>query len=104
MDKLQDVPLGNDIKIEFALTACGFSMDDDDFLVRAYVTQKKIVEKFKRDLRRNDNNGKYIFTFSADEVGLGVCVFEAVAYVPDEDFDDGFRTEIDRKNVCRVIR
>ena len=104
MDKLQDVPIGNDIKMEFALTACGFSMQDDDFTVRAYVSRKKVVEKDKRDLPVNENNGKYIFAFNSEDVGVGICIFEAVAYVPDDDFDDGFRTEIVRQNICRVIR
>jgi len=103
MAALPEIPYGSDIKVELNATACGFTMDDDDFYVNLYVSPKNKHTIPKADMKKNLENGKYIFTAHTADIGVGYYTMETVATVPDTDFAEGIRIEIERQRICRVI-
>ena len=42
------------------------------------------------------------FTLDTAELGTGDYIVTTIAYVPDEDFDDGLRTEVQKQLLCSV--
>lgn len=91
---------GTELKFLLEITSEGFSMDDDDF--------KVIIKNIKneKEIRKEDmlltENEKYIFTVDTAELGTGEYWLTTVAYVPDTDFDDGIRTEVQKQLLCVV--
>lgn len=95
--------VGTELKFKIDIEAEGFSMVDDDFNI---VVQKRNVKKVfnKADLRK-DGEGNYYVCFDTAEFGPGTVSAVATAYVPDSDFEDGFRTEVyamDLVNINKV--
>ena len=84
----------SEVKFAFSLTADGFSMDDDDFKV-VIQGSKSSVTLAKADCF-DDGAGNWFFAFDSAEVGQGQPTGIFTAYVPDADFPDGFRTEVDK--------
>ena len=93
---------GTDLKYLLKIESEGFSMDDDDFKVilrNSFGTKKVEIEKSQM-LKSGDDG--YIFTFSTDDVGTNEIIMTTIAYVPDSDFDDGIRTEVERFVLCII--
>lgn len=93
---------GTDLKYLLKIEAEGFSMDDDDFKVilrNSFGTKKVEIEKSQM-LKSGDDG--YIFTFSTDDVGTNEIIMTTIAYVPDSDFEDGIRTEVERFVLCII--
>lgn len=68
---------------------------DYDFSVKAYSNKRArlIIPKSECLLVDNDN---FIVRVDTSAIGLGRITLEVTAYVPDNDFPDGLRTEIAR--------
>jgi len=45
---------------------------------------------------------EYLFTIDTKELGTGDYTVYTIAYVPDEDFDDGIRREVTKQILCTV--
>ena len=84
--------IGEELKYLVQLTASGFSMADDDFKIEVSCgSQKKTYEKSDLIV---DGQGKYYLAIDTSDFRKGDLYATVTAYVPDEDFDDGVRTEM----------
>lgn len=92
--------IGSELKYAIEITAQGFSMDDDDFTVYIMKGRNIVKEYAKSDLKVE--NGTYLLCINTEEVGLGSFDVAAKAEVPDDHFEDGFRTEIERVQAFSV--
>lgn len=87
------VYLGTELKFAITITAGGFNMEEDDFnVVFKNTTNGNKVELAKEDLV-NDGELYYALVNTA-ALGIGYVNVVTTAYVPDADFDDGLRTEV----------
>ena len=93
---------GTDLKYLLKIESEVFSMDDNDFKVilrNSFGTKKVDIEK--RQMLKSGDDG-YIFTFSTNDVGTSEIIMTTIAYVPDSDFEDGVRTEVERFVLCII--
>lgn len=89
------VYIGTEIKLNINIGPLGdMTMDDYDFKVELYCSPAKIVIKEKRGMVRSDGSN-YIACIDTKEVGPGRLKGKVTAWIPDGDFDDQLRTEID---------
>lgn len=92
--------LGTELKFLINIEAGGFSMANDDFtVILRQGSKKKILEK--SDLARDSEDNFYI-CFDSSEFGVGMIQAIVMAYVPDDDFPDGTRTEVYLMNLVNV--
>lgn len=92
---------GSERKFMLEIDAPGFSMHDDDFTVilKQNTTEKvfpkgDIIEESYMD--QGVERYRYYLCFDTSIFGRGPVDCIVYAYVPDSDFPDGFRTEIDK--------
>lgn len=99
-DTIKKIYLGTELKFQVDIESDGFSMADDDFNV--VIKNKKIEKTIKKEDMLVTAEEKYIFTLDTAEFGAGEYIIITTAYVPDEDFDDGLRTEVTKQTLCVV--
>lgn len=92
---------GTELKYMLNIEAQGFSMDDDDFEVTLISNRKRVT--IKKDEMVIDEQGHFLFCFDTELLGTGDIILEITAYVPDDDFPDGLRTEKNKMMLCRVL-
>jgi len=85
--------LGTELKYKVTITASGFSMDDDDWSVT--ISRGKISKSFPKSECIHGEDGWYV-CFDTSELGAGQYIATITALVPDDDFPDGFRTEVQK--------
>ena len=91
---------GTELKFILDIQSEGFSMADDDFKVVIKNTKKSVtIPKADMILDENEN---YLFTVDTGFMGTGEYWITTIAYVPDDDFDDGLRTEVQKQLLCVV--
>lgn len=96
-----EVFLGTELKLNVNIEPLGaVTMDDFDFEVEAYCNPSKSLVILKKDSIRVDENN-YIVRVDTNKVGLGYLKCKVTANIPDTDFSDGRRTEVD--SVCTGI-
>lgn len=86
---------GTEVKLNVNIEPVGeLTMDDYDFelTIMAQWPQKKVVVKKDQAIRVDENN--YIITIDTKDIGTGKVTGKIVAYLPDDDFKDGYRTEV----------
>ena len=89
-----NVFLGTELKLNISITRMGdTTMDDYDFSIEAYCSQKRVVTKKKNELIRVDSDNYVALVDSAD-LGAGELKCKIYAHIPDSDFEDGTRTEV----------
>ena len=93
---------GTELKYQLDITCEGFDMLQDDFkvIVKTGTNREVTITKGEMILTEND---KFIFTIDTAILGTGKYYLTVVAYVPDEDFDDGLRTEVMKETLCEVM-
>lgn len=92
--------LGTELKFALEIEAEGFDMLEDDFKVIINNMQKSVViEKGEMILTEND---EFLFTLPTETLGTGDYYLTTVAQVPDADFDDGYRQEVQKTFLCKV--
>ena len=91
---------GTELKFTLDIQSEGFDMADDDFKVVIKNT-KSSVEILKSDMILTEDE-KYLFTIDTGVMGTGEYWISIFAYVPDDDFDDGLRTEVQKQLLCVV--
>lgn len=85
---------GTEIKINVHFDKiCRYSMSDVDFSCQFYVQRKFVVEISKDKMIKVDDDN-YVAVFDTSLIGPGEIKLRVTAYIPDDDCDDGFRTEI----------
>lgn len=92
---------GTELKFLLDIQSDGFSMVNDDFKVTIKNATKKEVTIDKSEMIVTDED-KFLFTIDTALLGTGEYYITTTAYVPDEDFDDGFRTEVQKSLLCVV--
>lgn len=91
---------GTELKFVLDIDIEGFSMDSDDFKVTIKNTKNEItIPKSEMLLTEND---EWLFTVDTAQMGTGDYYVIVTAYVPDTDFEDGLRTEVQKQLLCVV--
>ena len=93
---------GEEGKFLVAISHEGFDINRDDFAIKLSwgLSDKKMMIK-KEDMTEGDF-GTYLFMF--DTVGMiGAVTAECIYYIPDDNFPDGLRTEVDRQVLAFVV-
>ena len=85
--------LGTRLKYVLEIEASGFSMDTDNFCVDL-IRGPKVIHLEKGELEYDDEN--WYVCFDTNELGPGIITAKVTAYVPDTDFADGIRTEVQK--------
>lgn len=91
---------GTELKFSLEIESDGFSMQDDDFKV--VIKNMKHEKEIRKEDMLLDGEEHYIFTIDTAEFGTGDYWALVYAYVPDADFDDGIRTEVQKSKLCTV--
>lgn len=86
--------IGEELKYAVTIAADGFDMQTDDFEIIVKCKSKKRVYK-KSDLLY-DEHGTFHIAIDTNFFPAGDLYAITYAYVPDDDFPDGRRTEVDQ--------
>ena len=103
MEELKNVYKGTELKFILTIDADGFSMVDDDFKIRLSTNDGRKYIEITKEQMAVDEDDNYIFMFDTSCLGTGIVTMTTFAYVPDEDFDDNLRTEVDKIAICRIM-
>jgi len=95
--------LGTDLKVLIEMEAPGFSMEDDDWEV-LLKSGGKTLKTFPKDECIEDEEGKFYICVRATDLKTGTIDIVFHALVPDEDWDDGIRNEVDKKVLAQIIK
>ena len=88
--------LGTQLKINIHIDEIdGYTMNDMDFECEFYISPNKTFTTLKKDMIKVDNEN-YIAIVNSEEIGIGKVMVKVTAYVPDGDFENGFRKEVGR--------
>lgn len=90
---------GSDIKVKVELVCEGFDMDLNEWSVTVYHGGKKAHTYAKADCARDYDGGWYCFISRSHLKKNGVLTLVATAEVPDTDFPDGIRHEVDKVQI-----
>lgn len=88
---------GTDLKFLINIECSGFSMDDDDFYC-VVTCGKSEVTIPKAEMAIGDDG--FLMTVKTDGMSCSAMYLTVHAFVPDEDFADGYREEIERAKLC----
>lgn len=92
--------LGTELKFKITIEAQGFSMVDNDFTVEIVRGNKR--KMFAKEDLVYDGEGNYYVCFDTAEFGAGAVYAIVTAFVPDTDFGDMFRTEVQKVNLLTI--
>ena len=92
--------VGTGLKFAITITAEGFSQEDDDWKV-IFQCGRKTIEVTKADASIGEDDTFYV-NVDTSLLGAGTLTAITYAYVPDEDWDGGFRTEVDKQELLYV--
>lgn len=86
---------GTELKLNIGIEPVGgLTMDEYDFTVEVYCFQNKAIKYSKADAIRVDANN-YMVLVDTTSTGVGELKCKVTAQIPDGDFKDGIRTEIE---------
>jgi hypothetical protein len=88
--------LGTEFKLNIHLEPIeGLRMFDYDFNAEIYTNTDRRVVIPKSKMRMSDEDNYICMVESSDaiRIGRGLVMVDVVAYIPDDDFYDGLRTE-----------
>ena len=95
--------LGTEFKINVHVEPIdGLHMSDYDFTCRFYIDTNRNVEISKSEMIRMDDDN-YIACIDSSKLGVGTIMMRIIAQIPDADFPDGLRTEIETISTGLVI-
>lgn len=87
--------LGSEIKLNISIEPIeGMTMDNYNFQVEMFTSPKRKVTVQKSELIRIDSDN-YLLILDTSELGAGNLMCKVTAYIPDGDFEDQLRTEVD---------
>lgn len=93
--------LGTEFKINVHVEPIdGLHMSDYDFTCRFYIYS--YVELTKNEMIKVDDDN-YIACIDSSKLGVGTIMMRIIAQIPDADFPDGLRTEIETISTGLVI-
>ena len=87
--------IGTELKINVQLDRLdGYRMSDIDFFCDFYVyTNRKVVLKKEEMIKADDDN--YVACVDSAKLGVGKVMCRVTAYIPDADFEEGIRKEVE---------
>ena len=86
---------GTELKINVNVEPIdGFHMSGYDFICRFYIYANRYVELSKDAMIKVDDDN-YIACIDSAALGVGLVMMRITAYIPDTDFPDGLRTEVE---------
>lgn len=96
--------IGTEVKYLIEIEAAGFDMATDDFTVTIrWGNKEKTFEKSELIEETDEQMNKHYYVcFDTADFGPGNLTCIVRAYVPDTDFPDGYRTEVDKFNFITV--
>lgn len=96
------VQQGEEVKFQITINHQNFIMNEDNFRVKLTwsMLNKELV--ITKDQMISNENDEWFFMFPTDKM-LGRVKAECSFDVPDTDYPDGFRTEVDRQCILVVI-
>ena len=87
--------LGTELKLIISVDEIdGMSMSDYEFSCTFFTYKNRTVVVSKSEMTKVDN-GHYIATLDTLKVGAGNLKMKFEAEIPDSDFSDGFRREVE---------
>ena len=95
---------GEDLKLKIELKAEGFDIDRDSYklvLKRGSTTVDIENEEIAKD---GEDHFLCLKANRLEQLGVGDVYLVAYAYVPDEHFQDGIRTEIDKQLLTKIVK
>ena len=93
--------IGKELKYAVEITAPGFSIEEDNFKI-VLQCGKTQVELTRPDVIISEDGVRYIAIDTTWFPKGGTLYAITYAYVPDNDFPDGFRTEIDLQKLTTL--
>lgn len=95
--------LGTELKLKVNISPIdGIPLSDCDFYCIFFVSSAKKVEVHKSKMTKiNDDN--YMVLLNSKDLGVGTIKMTIKVLVPDADFNDGYRTEIETINTGITI-
>lgn len=95
--------LGTEFKINVHVEPIdGLHMSDYDFTCRFYIYTNRNVNISKSEMIRVDDDN-YIACIDSSKLGVGTIMMRITAQIPDADFPDGLRTEIETISTGLII-
>ena len=88
--------VGTGLKFAVTITAEGFDQGEDDWKV-VFQCGRNTIELTKADMVVEGED--FIATVDTALLGAGTLSATTYAYVPDDDWDGGIRTEIDKQDI-----
>lgn len=87
--------IGTELKINVRIDRLdGYKMSDIDFTCDFFIyTNRKITVKKDAMVKVDDDN--YVACFDSSQLGAGKIMCRVTAYIPDADFEDGLRKEVE---------
>ena len=94
--------LGTEKKYIIKIESTGFDMEEDEFEV--IIKRGSNVLTFTKEdiIQDRDEEENWYITFNTSDLGAGVASMTVIAHVPDNDFPDGIRDEVDKFNFLRI--
>ena len=86
--------VGEKLKFRITLTAEGFDQDRDRYDIDFYCGDNK-VENYTQEDIKNGIDGNHYLLIDTEGMKPGVMRMVITAYIPDNDFDDNERKEIE---------
>lgn len=88
------VELGTELKLNVHIAPIdGITIEDYDFTTEVYCNPRKSLTILKSETISVDSEN-YIIRVDTAPLGTGDLYCKVTAYIPDDDFADGFRTEV----------
>lgn len=97
---MESVIIGTEVKFAVSIKAQGFDMAENNFTLSIMKGRNVVKGYSKSDLVVED--GTYLLCIDTEEIGVGTFDLAVNAKIPDDDFDDVYRTEIDRVPLMTV--
>ena len=92
--------VGTGLKFVITITAEGFDQEEDDFKVE-FVCGRNTLEFSKEDMSIG-SQGEFIVNVDTALLGAGTLSVITTAYVPDEDWEGGYRPEVDKQDILII--
>ena len=96
-----EIYIGTELKFLLEIGAQGFSMAEDRFCVDL-LRGPNTIHLEKEDLEL-DEDGNYYVCFDTLALGTGKVTAKITAYVPDTDYPDEFRTEVQKIDLINIM-
>lgn len=93
---------GEEVKYKVTISHQGFNMNQNDFQIRLKYGMLGKSLLITKDEMISNSRDEWYFMFSTDEM-VGRIKAECTLFIPDTDYADGFRTEVDLQTLCTVI-